>query len=104
MKGNIEIRKSKFEGGSNLEVSGRRSAALRLAAFALLLLCGPAAFACAACYGQSDSTLAQGMNWGIYTLLVVVAMVLGGVGSFFVYLGRRAARMPVLPPPSDASN
>ena len=25
-------------------------------------------FACAACYGQSDSPLANGMNWGIFTL------------------------------------
>lgn len=46
--------------------------------------------ACAACYGQSDSPMAQGMNWGIMSLLVVVGTVLGGVAAFFVYLARRA--------------
>ena len=34
-------------------------------------------FACAACYGKSDSPLAQGMNWGIFTLLGILAPVLG---------------------------
>jgi len=48
-------------------------------------------WACAACYGQSDSPLAQGMNWGIMTLLVVIACVLGGIVSFFVYLGWRSS-------------
>jgi hypothetical protein len=47
--------------------------------------------ACAACYGQSDSALARGMNWGILTLLGVVALVLGTLATFFVYLGKRAA-------------
>jgi len=64
------------------------------------LLCGLAAglalnpcgvWACAACYGQSDSPLAQGMNWGIFSLLGVVVMVLGGVAAFFVFLARRSA-------------
>ena len=35
--------------------------------------------ACTACYGQSDSPMAAGMNWGIMSLLVVVGSVLGGV-------------------------
>ena len=48
-------------------------------------------WACAACYGQSDSAMAKGMNWGILSLLAVVGMVLGGVVSFFVYLGKRSA-------------
>jgi hypothetical protein len=47
--------------------------------------------ACAACYGQSDSPMAAGMNWGIFSLLVVVAFVLGSVAAFFVYLARRSA-------------
>jgi hypothetical protein len=52
----------------------------------------PAAlFACSACYGQSDSPLARGMNWGIFTLLGVVVFVLGTIGTFFVYLGKRSA-------------
>ena len=47
--------------------------------------------ACAACYGQSDSALAKGMNWGIFTLLAVVVSVLGGIAGFFVFLARRSA-------------
>ena len=48
-------------------------------------------FACAACAGQSSDAQAIGMNWGIFTLLAVVALVLGSVGAFFVYLVQRAA-------------
>ena len=47
--------------------------------------------ACATCFGQSDSRLAAGMNWGIFSLLVVVTCVLSAFGCFFVYLSRRAA-------------
>jgi hypothetical protein len=48
-------------------------------------------FACAACYGASDSPLAKGMNWGIFSLLGVVTVVLGSVASFFVFIGKKAA-------------
>jgi heme/copper-type cytochrome/quinol oxidase subunit 2 len=48
-------------------------------------------FACAMCYGKSDSPLAAGMNWGIFSLLAVVVFVLGSVASFFVFLARKAA-------------
>lgn len=51
----------------------------------------PSLLACAACYGQSDSPMAAGMNWGILSLLAVVAVVLAGVAAFFVYLARRSA-------------
>jgi heme/copper-type cytochrome/quinol oxidase subunit 2 len=47
--------------------------------------------ACAACFGRSDSKLAEGMNWGIFSLLAVVVFVLGGVAAFFIYLAKRAA-------------
>ncbi len=47
-------------------------------------------FACAACYGASDSPMAKGMNWGILSLLGVVVMVLGGVATFFVFIGKRS--------------
>ena len=46
--------------------------------------------ACAACFGKSDANLARGMNWGILSLLFVVLFVLGGIATFFVYLGKRA--------------
>lgn len=48
-------------------------------------------WACAACYGQSDSPMAAGMNWGILTLLGVIVCVLAGVAGFFVFLARRSA-------------
>ena len=58
---------------------------------ALLFLAGrPASvLACAACYGQSDSTMATGMNWGIFSLLGVAGLVLGCLGTFFVFLATR---------------
>jgi hypothetical protein len=46
--------------------------------------------ACATCFGASDSPLAQGMNWGILTLLLVVFTVLSGIVGFFVHLGWRS--------------
>lgn len=46
--------------------------------------------ACAACYGASDSPLAQGMNWGIMVLLGFVFCVLSAVTGFFIYIIRRA--------------
>ncbi|MDB6068343.1 MAG: hypothetical protein JWR26_4551 [Pedosphaera sp.] len=49
-------------------------------------------FACAMCYGgKTDSPLAQGMNWGIFSLLAMVGCVLAGIGSFFVFLARKSA-------------
>ena len=59
----------------------------------LAMAATPSAFACAACYGASDSPLAQGMNWGIMVLLVFVGFVLTVVSSFFVYIARRASSM-----------
>lgn len=53
----------------------------------------PSAFACATCYGASDSPLAQGMNWGIMVLLGFIGTVLLAISSFFVYIVRRASAM-----------
>ncbi len=49
--------------------------------------------ACAVCGGASDAPMAQGMNWGIFTLLVVVGGVLGGIASAAIFFARRAAAM-----------
>ena len=57
----------------------------------LLLLNPVSAFACATCFGKSDSALAKGMNWGIFTLLLVVVGMWIAVVSFFVFLARRAS-------------
>lgn len=55
------------------------------------LLAVSQASACVACYGQSDSPLAEGMNMGILFLLACVALVLGGFVTFFVFIARRSA-------------
>ena len=62
-----------------------------LPSIAVLLLARSDLLACAVCYGQSDSPLAEGMNMGILFLLGVVALVLGGFVAFFIYLARRSA-------------
>ena len=61
-------------------------------AVALVALLEPrSAFACAACFGKSDSALAQGMNMGIFSLLGVVIFVLGGFVALIFHLARRSA-------------
>jgi hypothetical protein len=64
---------------------------------ALSSLAPASAWACAACYGQSDSPMAQGMNWGILSLLGCIGLVLAGVGGFFIYLARRGTATRVEP-------
>jgi threonine/homoserine/homoserine lactone efflux protein len=61
------------------------------AALVLTALRPETLLACAACYGQSDSAMAKGMNWGIFSLLAVVACVLATIAVFFVHVGRRSA-------------
>jgi len=59
---------------------------LALAAFAPVK-----AFACAACYGGNiDSPMADGMNWAILTLGVIVATVLGAFLTFLIYAIRKS--------------
>jgi hypothetical protein len=53
----------------------------------------PPLFACAACYGKSDSPLASGMNWGIFTLLGVVVTVLASIATFFIFIIRKEAQI-----------
>jgi len=57
------------------------------------LLSPPTGWACVACYGQSDSPLAAGMNWGILSLLGFIVCVLGGVAGFFIFLARKSAAL-----------
>jgi hypothetical protein len=65
------------------------------------------ALACSACFGRSDDAMAQGMNMGIFTLLIVIMLVLGGIAAFAVFLAVRSARMANGAPnptfPSDLS-
>ena len=53
---------------------------------ACVITAPPPLLACAACFGRSDSPMAQGMNMGILSVLV-------GIASFFIYIIRRASRM-----------
>ena len=69
----------------------RRLKFLAAGALGALALHPATLFACAACYGASDSAMARGMNWGIFSLLGVVAVVLGSVATFFVFIGKKAA-------------
>ncbi len=61
-----------------------------VAAMTMLASCLPTSLlACATCFGKSDSAMAQGMNWGIFTLLGVIVTVLVTIASFFVYVIRK---------------
>lgn len=71
----------------------RRSQKTLLLVSALGIAAQSSALACATCYGASDSPLAQGMNWGIATLLGVIGAVLAGVVAFFVHVGLRSAKV-----------
>lgn len=71
-----------------------------LCALALLLVGVPDASACAACFGASDSRLAEGMNAGIFALMGVIGGVLFAIAGFFFYLVRRAGTHP-LPVPAE---
>ena len=57
----------------------------------MALLAPSPAFACATCYGANiDSPMADGMNWGIFTLLGVVGTVLASFLTFLVYIIRKS--------------
>jgi hypothetical protein len=90
------VRKVFFEEAKKYKLSMiRRSIRVFLAICGTAFAFDPSAvLACAACFGKSDSPLAQGMNWGILSLLVVVGLVLGGIASFFIYLAKRSALAP----------
>lgn len=52
-----------------------------------------AVLACSSCYAKIDepSPLAEGMNWGIFSLLIVVGFVLSGVAGFGIFLAKKSA-------------
>ena len=62
-------------------------------ALAAMFMLEQNAAACAACFGESDAPMADGMNAGIFTLLIVVGGTLAGIAGFFIYIIRRGARM-----------
>lgn len=46
--------------------------------------------ACTACYGESDSPMAEGMNAGIFVLLIIVGVTLAAIVGFFIFIMHRA--------------
>jgi len=58
----------------------------------VLVVWTPSARACATCFGASDSPMAQGMNWGIFSLLAVIVCMLSGIAGFFIFLARKSAQ------------
>lgn len=58
---------------------------------ALILCAPPQLFACATCFGGNiDSPMADGMNWGIFTLLAVIGTVLASFLTFLIYVIRKS--------------
>jgi drug/metabolite transporter (DMT)-like permease len=82
------------------EIRNQKSERMKRALIAIVFMLAlrPASvLACAACYGASDSPMAKGMNWGIFSLLGVVGMVLGCIATFFVFIGKKSAEASNLP-------
>jgi len=48
--------------------------------------------ACSVCYGAPGTPQTRGMNFGIFTMLGVTGVVLGGFGGLFFCFARRARR------------
>lgn len=60
--------------------------------------------ACAVCYGDKNSAMTHGFNYGILTLLVVTGMVLGGMLAFVITLARRARRVAIEQQPAATAS
>lgn len=92
----------------NLELGiwiSRSRAKWLLASALLTLLLHPAPLlACAACYGASDSPMAKGMNWGIFTLLGVVGCVLSTFATFIVFLAKKSAAVEAAQPSPEPTD
>lgn len=59
--------------------------------FVLVAFAPAKLLACATCYGGNiDSSMADGMNWGIFTLLGVVGTVLAAFLTFLIYAIRKS--------------
>jgi len=67
--------------------------------FALTLLAPAKIFACATCFGgEIDSPMADGMNWAILTLGIIITTVLGGFLTFLIYAIRRSEALNAAAP------
>ena len=75
-------------------------AKILISSLAIFLAGSPDVWACAACFGASDSPMAKGMNWGIFSLLAVIVPVLGAIAGFFVFLAKKSAQAAAASEPS----
>jgi len=75
-----------------VKTSPKMFRAVLLAAVLALASHAGNALACAACYGESDSPMAHGMNAGIMVLLGVIGVVLSGITGFFVYIVKKTGK------------
>lgn len=67
-----------------------RQVVIAAAILAVVLLVLPqSGFACPVCYGDPQSSMTDGMNMAIVSLLGVTGGVLTGVAAFFLFLRRR---------------
>jgi heme/copper-type cytochrome/quinol oxidase subunit 2 len=70
----------------------------------LLAVLAPARlWACAACYGKIDAPMAEGMNWAILTLGVIIVTVLGTFLTFLIYAIRRSEALEAAKQPASAA-
>jgi Ni,Fe-hydrogenase I cytochrome b subunit len=56
----------------------------------LLVSASERVYGCASCFGASDSSMAKGMNAGIFVLLGFVLVFWLAFGSFFVFIIKRS--------------
>ena len=63
---------------------------MRCVLFTVMVAAVPrVALACPVCFGQNDSPMASGINYGIFVMLGIIAVLWVAFGSFFIYLWRR---------------
>ena len=68
----------------------RTCAYMLLALVALLLATPQTVWACPVCFGDPNSSMSIGANWGIFVLLGIIGGVLAAFASFFIYLLKRS--------------
>lgn len=70
----------------------------------LLVVASPAKLlACATCYGNVDTNMTEGMNWGIFTLMAVIGTVLAAFLTFLIYAIRKSEALEAAAQKNPAS-
>lgn len=64
-----------------------------LIAAAACWLATSSAQACSVCYGDTTSTMSEGLTWAITLMVAVVGAVLAGVVVFFVQSAKKSAAL-----------